>query len=171
MPAIHTYLVSFSPAERTDHGFTAEIGLMASNLKNATEVNAGSLKDLEAQVRRLAQAYGQTCSPFIRLKDRKARKPAGFEKWSSTMQIIDFVPPPADGQRDYEAEVAARPTYHDGTPRPTWDKLGSLARLSWNDTRIVPTVQAGSDETGLMVDDMGVVFHAATGEPVAPGTL
>ncbi len=66
---------------------------MASNLKNAKEVQASNLKDLERQVRELAQAYGQTCAPMIRLKDRKARKPAGFEKWCNSIDIIDYVAP------------------------------------------------------------------------------
>lgn len=92
MPAINTFLVSFSPAERTSHGFRAEIGLMASNLRNAKEVPASNLPDLEKEVRRLAAEYGQTCAPMIRLKDRKVRKPAGFDRWCNTIQIIDFVP-------------------------------------------------------------------------------
>lgn len=99
MPTIHTYLVSFSPAERTSHGFTAEIGLMAYNLKNAKEVQATNLKDLERSVRELAHEYGQTCAPMVRLKDRKARKPAGFEAWCSTIQIIDYVAPVVTGKQ------------------------------------------------------------------------
>jgi len=37
----------------------------------------------------------------------------------------------SQGQIDYEADVAARPLYHDGKPRPTWDDLDDLARWSW----------------------------------------
>jgi hypothetical protein len=31
----------------------------------------------------------------------------------------------------YEADVAKRPTYHDGTPRKTWAQLGDLERSTW----------------------------------------
>lgn len=37
----------------------------------------------------------------------------------------------SDAQRQYEADVARRPTYHDGTPRKTWDRLGPLERSTW----------------------------------------
>ena len=36
------------------------------------------------------------------------------------------------GQLDYEADVAKRPTYHDGRPRKTWEQLCDVARWSWN---------------------------------------
>jgi hypothetical protein len=32
---------------------------------------------------------------------------------------------------DYEADRARRPLYHDGTPRPEWARLSSIARESW----------------------------------------
>lgn len=35
------------------------------------------------------------------------------------------------GRADYEADLARRPLYHDGTPRKTWDQLGDLERWSW----------------------------------------
>lgn len=35
-------------------------------------------------------------------------------------------------RRNYEADLAARPNYHDGTPRKTWDQLGELERSTWN---------------------------------------
>lgn len=31
----------------------------------------------------------------------------------------------------YEEDVRRRPTYHDGTPRRTWDELPETARWSW----------------------------------------
>lgn len=37
-----------------------------------------------------------------------------------------------DGRSAYEADVAAHPTYHDGTPRRTWAELSDSARWSWN---------------------------------------
>lgn len=36
------------------------------------------------------------------------------------------------GQRAYEADLLARPVYHDGTPRRKWDQLDSIARWSWD---------------------------------------
>lgn len=35
------------------------------------------------------------------------------------------------GQIAYEADVAARPLYHDGAPRRTWDQLDEWYRWSW----------------------------------------
>jgi hypothetical protein len=35
------------------------------------------------------------------------------------------------GQRAYEAELIAWPDYHDGAPRPPWERLNDLARWSW----------------------------------------
>ena len=36
------------------------------------------------------------------------------------------------GRAAYEADVSREPVYHDGMPRPTWDKLSDLARWQWN---------------------------------------
>ena len=35
------------------------------------------------------------------------------------------------GQRAYETELKARPTYDDGTPRRTWGALPEWARWTW----------------------------------------
>ena len=35
------------------------------------------------------------------------------------------------GQLDYEAAVAKRPCYEDGTPRKTWEQLPDYAKWSW----------------------------------------
>lgn len=35
------------------------------------------------------------------------------------------------GQEAYEASLATSPAYHDGTPRPTWEKLSEIAKWSW----------------------------------------
>lgn len=35
------------------------------------------------------------------------------------------------GRLDYEADVRARPCYHDGKPRPRWPQLDTIARGSW----------------------------------------
>jgi hypothetical protein len=36
------------------------------------------------------------------------------------------------GQQAYERDVAAHPTYPDGSPRPTWENLREIAKRSWN---------------------------------------
>lgn len=36
------------------------------------------------------------------------------------------------GKKAYEADLAKRPTYHDGTPRPTWEKLSEVGKWSWS---------------------------------------
>jgi hypothetical protein len=53
------------------------------------EVQAASLADLEREVRRLAAEFGQTCSPYVRLKDRKERNAPGFDAWSRKLNIIE----------------------------------------------------------------------------------
>lgn len=35
------------------------------------------------------------------------------------------------GRAAYEADVKARPFYHDGTPRKPWESLCEIARYSW----------------------------------------
>lgn len=35
------------------------------------------------------------------------------------------------GQRAYEADVQARPRYHDGTPRRKWQELSEPVQWSW----------------------------------------
>lgn len=35
------------------------------------------------------------------------------------------------GQQAYEADVAAKPEYHDGAPRPSWAMLSEWAQKSW----------------------------------------
>jgi hypothetical protein len=39
---------------------------------------------------------------------------------------------PYSGRIAYEADCKNRPTYHDGTTRKTWEKLGSLGQWSWS---------------------------------------
>jgi hypothetical protein len=85
------YVVSFSPAEETARGFTIRISLMTGNKNH--DVQASSLAELEGKVRELASAFGTHCSPYIRLKDKTARKPAGFDKWSRGLHVIKFDSP------------------------------------------------------------------------------
>ena len=35
------------------------------------------------------------------------------------------------GQIAYEADILALPNYHDGMPRPTWNRLPDYAKWSW----------------------------------------
>ena len=37
------------------------------------------------------------------------------------------------GREAYEADCAAHPTYHNGTPRPTWDELPPQVQHKWNE--------------------------------------
>lgn len=40
-------------------------------------------------------------------------------------------PPQMAGRELYEADLLDRPTYHDGSPRKTWEQLSEVARWSW----------------------------------------
>ncbi len=35
------------------------------------------------------------------------------------------------GKRDYEADCARQPLYHDSTPRPAWHELDALKQWTW----------------------------------------
>jgi hypothetical protein len=99
MPQPIAYVVSFAPAQKVPGGFQANVSTMLEGVKHS--VTASTLTDLESQVRTLARAYGQSCCPYVRLADRKARKPAGFEAWGNRreIQFIEFVPAPvAEGE-------------------------------------------------------------------------
>lgn len=37
----------------------------------------------------------------------------------------------AKGRALYEADVARRPLYHDGVPRPKWERLRDFAQETW----------------------------------------
>jgi hypothetical protein len=87
MATLRTFLVNLSPAKRTTHGFTAELSYAMGQTPH--EVTVDSFAKLESEVRRLAQEFGQTCAPFIRLKDRGARKPVGFDRFTDSLRIID----------------------------------------------------------------------------------
>lgn len=87
MAKVRTYVVSFSPAEKHEHGFTIAMSLVTAGERH--EVKAATLPELETEVRKLAAAYGQTCSPYIRLKDRNERKPPHFDAWKSKLHIIE----------------------------------------------------------------------------------
>jgi len=41
----------------------------------------------------------------------------------------------APGRAAYESDLAARPTYHDGTPRRTWQQLTEFCRQTWLPSR------------------------------------
>lgn len=92
MAKLRTYIVSFNPAEKTASGFRTTISLLTRGEQH--EVQACDLTGLESEVRKLARAFGQSCTPYIRLKDKKERSPNGFDKWAygREMRFIEFVP-------------------------------------------------------------------------------
>lgn len=85
-----TYLVSFNPADRTENGHRISFRIGEPNVDH--EVHASSFLELERVVRKLAREFGRSCSPYIRLKDRKERSPNGFKAWDAKMTFIEFVP-------------------------------------------------------------------------------
>jgi hypothetical protein len=107
MGKLRTYVVSFTPAQRTagGGGITMILSMMGDGPRH--EIEAGDFPTLEAAVRKLAAEYGQTCSPYVRLKDRNERSPAGFERWKDTLRIIDVAPKPVVPIAAPEAEAAA----------------------------------------------------------------
>lgn len=89
MAKTRTYSVSFNPAEKTAHGFRVAISLMNTGTRH--EIQASSFPELEKEVRRLAQQFGQSCSPYIRLP-KGERNPPGFDAWRATVEFIEVVP-------------------------------------------------------------------------------
>lgn len=64
------------------------------------------------------------------------RKAARFvvmfaEGWDASAVTGELEPPKLYGQAGYEADLAKRPAYHDGTPRKPWAQLGELERSTW----------------------------------------
>jgi hypothetical protein len=49
-----------------------------------------------------------------------------------------------NGREAYEADCAARPAYHDGTPRRAWDQLGEAVQRNW-DKNPTPRWPIGDD--------------------------
>jgi hypothetical protein len=88
---MRTYLVSFTPATRTAHGFTSTISLLAGAKDHTVE--AASFASLESEVRRLAHEFGQTCTAYVRLKDKRERNAPGFDAWDRKLGVIDYVAP------------------------------------------------------------------------------
>jgi hypothetical protein len=81
------YIVSFSPAKRTDGGgFQVAITDMLGRERHT--VAADNFAALESEVRRLARLFGQTCAPFIQLR-RGERTPPGFNEFCRNLRIID----------------------------------------------------------------------------------
>ena len=52
--------------------------------------------------------------------------------------IYRVVPQAVTGEQAYEADRAALPLYHNGTPRPCWADLPDYAQWSWNRNPTVP---------------------------------
>jgi len=44
------------------------------------------------------------------------------------------------GQIAYEADVARKPRYHDGSSRAPWEKLSEIARWSWERKPAAPAI-------------------------------
>ena len=44
------------------------------------------------------------------------------------------------GQIAYEADVARKPRYHDGSSRAPWEKLSEIARWSWERNPAAPVI-------------------------------
>lgn len=89
MSKTRTYLVSFSPAEKTPYGYRVAISLLTAGKRH--EVQASSFPELEREVRRLAAEFGQSCSPYIRMP-KGERNPPGFNAWSNSLRFIEAMP-------------------------------------------------------------------------------
>lgn len=79
--------------------------------------------------------YGHECGkPAVWLGTKRSGFTSGYcqrckDTGDEAALCIAWVRVP--GQQAYEADVAAQPVYHDGTPRKTWDRLSPVARWSW----------------------------------------
>lgn len=45
------------------------------------------------------------------------------------------------GQVAYEASLVQHPTYHNGSPRRTWDELNEISRSSWEHQLVAADMQ------------------------------
>ncbi len=59
------------------------------------------------------------------------------------------------GQIAYEADITRHPSYHDGTPRRTWENLSEVIQSSWekNPTpRDYPTIDESDEIENEYID-------------------
>lgn len=97
-----TYHVSFSPAERTPHGYLVRFAIGQPDVRHTV---VGDLAALEAAVRRLAVEYGRTCSPYIR-QPKGDRAVPGFRALCDRLRIIDVAEFGVDVERALAGDVA-----------------------------------------------------------------
>lgn len=64
--------------------------------------------------------------------------------------------PKTPGQAAYEEDCLQLPLYHDGSPRPAWDKLTDYTRQNWEDN---PTARSY-----LAAGQMSAVCQSPTGQ-------
>lgn len=94
MAKSRTYIVSLTPAERQSWGgYSITLSLVSAAKDH--ELVAADYTELALKVVELAQQFGKTCSPYIRLKDKRERKPRGFDKFTRTMSIVEVEASPA----------------------------------------------------------------------------
>jgi hypothetical protein len=88
------YIIRFADAESYERGGNKywQISICDWMRSDKHAVTACSFLDLEAQVRALAVKEGRSVAPSIQLADRKARKPAGFDTFTRSMHVIEYVP-------------------------------------------------------------------------------
>jgi len=91
MPITRTFILSFNPAQR-EGGSTYSVSMKMGEPKIEHEVTVSTLDEFEREIRRLALGFGQTCKPWIRLKDRHDGNFVGFYAWLDKLGVIDFPP-------------------------------------------------------------------------------
>lgn len=89
MAKTRTYIVSFTPAEKTDFGYSVILSQLSTGKRH--EVTTNNYYDLEREVRRLAGEFGKTCAPYIRLPVGE-RSPPAFDRFCNTLRFIEAMP-------------------------------------------------------------------------------
>ena len=77
------------------------------------------------------------------------------------------------GEELYNADVAKDPTFLDGRPRPTWERLGDIFRKSWDQKAAALTPcdfcnQTGHADTPCSVRHESAMRHAEEGAKAYP---
>jgi hypothetical protein len=92
-----TFIVCFWPAKREKNGTYSVTMAMYAPWPVEHEVTVATLAALEKEFRPLALEYGQTCLPWIKLKDPHDGNFVGYDAWKKKVGHIDV---PARPERE-----------------------------------------------------------------------
>lgn len=106
MATMRQFTATFTPCTFTDRGGVSF--LLYDPRSKTFSISATTLAGMQDQVRGLLQTdFRMDASVYIRMADRTARKPAGFDKATNEVRHLRYIPPIDANAAYIDAEVAA----------------------------------------------------------------